>query len=503
MKFVGGREIVLQSGTIIYDESLNSGEKDFLDKIFTDEQFNYGNVTISAKTETTNNHINNELLYDIFVPVTDFYDSISEITSEKLLSIQAEEDAKENGASSQANTDSKSDTSDQDRISLIPVRALNYTQKLLAVDGAYYLDNFRSGAQFRKLVFSDNIEIKTQESIEKVKIIDYVSGKLQSKIFPSAESVLSINQTGVTALARKMQTKLQQVGDGAYFAEHIKDFLSATDLTHISNEVSFADDCNVGASSVVLCSDPRMLATIEAIGTDIVELTGNHNNDWSTQDNLDTISLYESKGYKVFGGGKNEESARVPLQIAEKGNKITWIGINLSTSTKTNGQGASGDKPGANIYDETVVKNQIAEAKSKGDFVIIDVQYFECYSYPDYGQEMPSCDAPIAGQQEFFRSLVEFGADLIVGTQAHHPQTYELYQQKPIYYGLGNLFFDQTYWPGTTRSIILTHYFFNGKLLQTKMSPTVYDNNFQTRLMDTDAAARFIERLNNSSPRGN
>ena len=113
---------------------------------------------------------------------------------------------------------------------------------------------------------------------------------------------------------------------------------------------------------------------------------------------------------------------------------------------------------------------------------------------------MPECDAPISGQTAFFRHLIDLGADIVIGTQAHQPQTYELYNEKPIYYGLGNLFFDQIYWPGTTRSLILTHYFVNGKYLQTRLTPTIYDSNFQPTLMNEEAAQVFLTRLLQSQP---
>jgi poly-gamma-glutamate synthesis protein (capsule biosynthesis protein) len=87
---------------------------------------------------------------------------------------------------------------------------------------------------------------------------------------------------------------------------------------------------------------------------------------------------------------------------------------------------------------------------------------------------------------------------MVVGTQAHQPQTYEIYNGKPIFYGLGNLFFDQTYWPGTTRSIILTHYFIDGKYVQTRITPTVYDTSFQTRLMTEEESVAFLTRLQQS-----
>ena len=82
---------------------------------------------------------------------------------------------------------------------------------------------------------------------------------------------------------------------------------------------------------------------------------------------------------------------------------------------------------------------------------------------------------------------------MVVGTSAHQSQTYELYEDGVIYYGLGNLFFDQVWWPGTTRSLVLAHYLYNGKLLQTKVIPTVYDSNMQTEVMGNPGW--YLQRL--------
>ena len=114
-----------------------------------------------------------------------------------------------------------------------------------------------------------------------------------------------------------------------------------------------------------------------------------------------------------------------------------------------------------------------------------------------------TCDKPIPNQQEFFRHLIDLGADMVVGTSAHQPQTYELYHGKPIFYGLGNLFFDQIYWPDTRRSLILTHYFDGQKYIQTRISPTIYDETLKTRLLNTAETQDFLNRLLHASPKGN
>ncbi len=452
IKYLTTGKLPLQPGTITLDDSLSEDEKSYITKALGDTALKY-DVTVSASTTDKKQTDDTSFVYDILVPVTDYYDTRSTISSTAA------------------------------DLKLISIHQLKSTDKLLALDGHYFFDDMSRGAKFR-IFHLDSKEPSELANILKEKIH-----------LPNEKNTLSINQTGVTALTRGMLKILNQQDDATYFSKHIADFLKKTDYTHISNEVSFADNCVVESGSTTLCSDWRMLDVITDIGTDIIELTGNHNNDYNLRSNLATIAKYDELGLQTFGGGKDEESASEPLTINDKNTKITWLAYNESTSTKANGQGADGDQPGANIYDEATAKEQIATAKKNGDFVIVDIQYFECYSYPEEGEEYPICDAPISDQEKFFKSFIDMGADMVIGTQAHQPQTFELYQNKPIFYGLGNLFFDQIYWPGTTRSYILTHYFWDGDYVQTRITPTYYTETLQTKLMDEESSQWFLSRL--------
>ncbi len=184
--------------------------------------------------------------------------------------------------------------------------------------------------------------------------------------------------------------------------------------------------------------------------------------------------------------------------MIEKVSGITFLAYNQSTG------GATLDEtPGANQYYESNAVQEIKVAKERGDIVIIDIQYYECAAYASEYEDNTCdyADSSAGDQIGFFRHLIDLGADVVVGTSAHQPQTYEKYEDGVIYYGLGNLFFDQVWWPGTTRSLVLAHYFYDGKLLQTKVVPTVYDSNMQTQLMDEAAAKQYLTRLISERPR--
>lgn len=450
-------------GVVYYDESLSEGEKELLATIFTDEIDLDKDVTISARNELKLPELSEgEFLYSIRVPVTDFYefsvDNVNAETADDLLNDKS--------------------------FSIIDLDNLNDKKRLLKVNNKYYLDTFDEGAIFRIITFDSK---KYAEEIEPL------VSEAMTKEFPSKETVLTFAQTGVTALSRGMNAKLYSVGDATYFAANIGDFLSSFDITHTSNESSFTDYANTRN----ICSDKRFINTLTAIGLDVVELTGNHNMDCGDQAAIDTVETYLNNGIKIVGGGRSAEEAFVPLELYKKGNKITMIAYNLSTG------GATYDStPGANQYYEEVAERQIREAKNAGLFVIVDVQYYECNAYASTYEDT-TCDyanSAAGDQVGLFRHLIDLGADVVVGTSAHQTQTFEVYGNGVIYYGLGNLFFDQVWWPGTTRSIVLSHYFYKSKLLQTKLVPTVYGDEMQPRLMDKETTVWFLNRLASVHP---
>lgn len=461
-------------GQISYHESLSSAEKALLTQIFTDQITLDQNLQISATTSTTKPTPSPEtFLTEILVPVTDFYSAETTISSDQALALATAFFSTQDPASTPPKYPK-----------LIPISTLQPTEKLLAIDQHYYLDDFDQGAIFRSLNFSSpafDQEIKP------------LLGNRLAKTFPEKSTVLSFAETGATAFSRRLNAKLNTVKDAKFFSARLKPFLSTFDLVHTSNEASFSPTASdAGTTGTPICAQPAFIDTILDLNITIMELTGNHNLDCGHQSARSTIDTYQKHGIRIVGGGKNLAEARTPLQIDQKATKITFLAYNQSTGGAT-----YGNTPGANPYDEQDAKHQITTAKARGDTVIVNVQYYECNAYASTHED-PTCDRAnsSAGDQiGFFRHLIDLGANVVVGTSAHQPQTFEKYQIGTIYYGLGNLFFDQFRWPGTSRSLILGHYFYNNRLLQTKITPTIYDSNLQPAPMNEQDAKWLLERL--------
>ena len=457
-------------GVLTFSDSFPESEKSFYEDLLKETELDKNlNLKISTSLSARETSEKSYLL-DIFVPTTDFYDSKNSIDVSSLTEKYTSSD-----------------------LSLIPIEKLTNKVKLLAVkeNGAenYFLDTFSSGAIFKYL----DLETDSEKDLETFKAL--ISPNL--KTFPEKSNTLSLLQTGVTALARRMNAKLAEVeAEGktaSYFTENIAEFLNKFDLTHTSSESSFSER----ATSVNICSDPAMVDVFKTGGIDIVELTGNHNLDCGAEAALETLETYKSLGIKTFGGGEDAEDAKKPLEIIEKGNKFTLFGFNESTGGAT-----TGDYPGANQFYEDSARAEIAAEKEKGNLVIVDVQYYECSEYVSEVEDT-TCDAAdsSAGDQVgFFRDLIDMGADLVIGTSAHQPQTFEIYNNGIIFYGLGNLFFDQSWWPGTTRSLAVASYIYNNQLIQNRIFGTVYDDNYQPELMSEEDLTWFLDRLSASRP---
>jgi hypothetical protein len=106
--------------------------------------------------------------------------------------------------------------------------------------------------------------------------------------------------TGVTALVRGTAYRME-INGVTLPRRRIRDWLTEADLTHISNEVSFYENCpfpDPTSRSLLFCSDPKYIELFEYVGADIIELTGNHNNDALYVYGVDavpfTLDLYDA-----------------------------------------------------------------------------------------------------------------------------------------------------------------------------------------------------------------
>lgn len=306
-------------------------------------------------------------------------------------------------------------------------------------------------------------------------------------LFPASSrdpgKITTLVMTGVTALTRATGYKMDTLGT-TYPGRDIGDWLRSADLTHISNEVSFNPDCpkaNYADTSTIFCSRPEYIELLEFIGADVIELSGNHNNDFGRVADRYSLEQYRQRGWAYFAGGANEAEAHEPARFEINGNRLAFIGCNPAGPP---GAWATADQPGAAACgDYEWLYATIRQLREEGYLPIVTFQYAEMYAFN-----------PSAAQKRDFRAAADAGAVIVSGSQAHFPQVMEFYNGAFIHYGLGNLFFDQMDDPvtGTRREFIDRYTFYEGRYIQTELLTALLEDYSRPRPMDSAERESFL-----------
>jgi poly-gamma-glutamate synthesis protein (capsule biosynthesis protein) len=259
-------------------------------------------------------------------------------------------------------------------------------------------------------------------------------------------------------------------------------FLEA-DILHINNEVPFYGGCpqpDPFQPKEVFCSSKRYIELLTFIGTDVVELSGDHFFDYGDIAMYETIDMYNQYNIPYYGGGINEDDGKKPLLMEVNGNKIMFIGCNYKTIYAS----ARADSPGAVRCDFDYITEQIRNYRAQGYLPISTFQY----------HEFPSPEA--RPQQKIdFRTMADAGAVVVSGSQAHVPQVMEFYEDSFIHYGLGNLFFDQMDETGskiTQHEFIDRHVFYDGRYLGVELITAYLTDYSRPRYMTEIERQNFL-----------
>lgn len=300
-----------------------------------------------------------------------------------------------------------------------------------------------------------------------------------------ADRLTTVILTGVTAMTRATGKEMELYGVLSP-AVSIGELMREADIAHVSNEVPFATNCPPPQwqqeIDLVFCSDDKYIDLMREIGTDVVELTGDHFSDYGPEAMYHTLEMYKKEGWSYYGGGKDISEAKQPLKITHNGNKIAFLGCNAkapgyATASETN--------PGALHCDMDEIVEQIKTLKDEGYQVIFTFQHQEIYRWNPTEQMIAD-----------FHRVADAGAAIVSGSQAHQPHLVEFYGNSLIHYGLGNLFFDQLGWSeDTDKAFLDRHIFYDGKYLGVELITVQFFNWSTPTLMTPEARAIMLQRL--------
>ena len=218
------------------------------------------------------------------------------------------------------------------------------------------------------------------------------------------------------------------------------DIIRSADLAFCNLECPLSTTGQSLATPIVFKADPANLKCVTDAGFDIVSNANNHALDCGRRGLVETLRVLDDAGIAHSGAGTNLEVAESATILEVKGLRIAFLARNMLFPEAI---WYREDSPTIAGLDESRIEDQIREAKSSADVVIVSVHWgIEYRKTPE--------DSQIA----LGRKMIDAGADLVIGHHPHCTQPVERYHGGVIAYSLGNFLFDSVN-PVCTETMIL------------------------------------------------
>jgi poly-gamma-glutamate synthesis protein (capsule biosynthesis protein) len=175
----------------------------------------------------------------------------------------------------------------------------------------------------------------------------------------------------------------------------------------------------------VFMVSPHYAEPIKKLHLNVVSIANNHIMDYGQEGLTSTIKWLKSNKVQYVGAGDNLEDARKPAIIKRKGIEFIFLAYNERPPELFF---AKKETPGTAYLDIRLITEDIKKYKTKSNIVMVSLHW---------GLEQTLYPQPY--QTELARSIIDAGADCIIGHHPHWIQGIEVYKKKPIFYSFGNL----------------------------------------------------------------
>lgn len=212
--------------------------------------------------------------------------------------------------------------------------------------------------------------------------------------------------------------------------EHIKERVKDYDLAYYNQE-TILGGTELGLSTYPLFNSPYEVgdAFIDA-GFNLVSLATNHTIDKGEKGVLNSRNYWNQQADVLAAGSYSSFEERDKVVIKEvNGIKYAF----LSYTTYTNGLIVpTGKEYLVNVYDEDLIKEEIARYRDKVDLLMVAMHWGT--EYMTY---------PTNEQKEISEYLASLGVDLIIGCHPHVIEPIEYIDDTLVIYSLGNFISSQ------------------------------------------------------------
>ncbi|MCS6877180.1 MAG: CapA family protein [Geminicoccaceae bacterium] len=184
---------------------------------------------------------------------------------------------------------------------------------------------------------------------------------------------------------------------------------------------------------------PGNVPVLKAIDLDAVTLANNHVLDWGRQGLLDTLRHLHAAGIATAGAGRDREEAEAPAVLSlPGGGRLLLFAFGHGSAGVPADWAAGPGRPGvARLADLSaatleVLATRIAKARRAGDRVVVSLHWGS-----NWGYGVPE------SHRRFARELIaRASVDVVFGHSSHHPRPLEIFRERPILFGAGDVLND-------------------------------------------------------------
>lgn len=309
------------------------------------------------------------------------------------------------------------------------------------------------------------------------------------------ESEFTVAATGDSILIRPIQSSQQ---DRSF--EQVVGLIRSASVSMTNLELTLLDPSRppvppgAEAGGMWLYAEPRVADDLKWMGFDLISRANNHSTDFGIEGMLQTDTILDQKGLAHAGTGRDLASARSAAFVQNQGRRITLLSTATSHTLMSRGGEPRKDmigRPGlsflrlhqimylsqpefdalrnianlvaarpvgispsetsmmfagisikradrsrsvweADSRDAYGLLSEIKKARETSDVIIVAVHSHE-----------PTNESPVPADvlPRLAREMIENGADVVAVTGPHQLRGIEIYKSRPIFYSLGNFFF--------------------------------------------------------------
>ncbi|GHT18353.1 hypothetical protein FACS189429_4730 [Bacteroidia bacterium] len=230
-------------------------------------------------------------------------------------------------------------------------------------------------------------------------------------------------------LDRGVRQQIELKGVDTLFSD-VEGFFWRNDAVVVNLECPVTERNTPINKRFIFRAEPQWLPALKKAGITHATLANNHTNDQGRQGLIDTYNHLKNNNLMPIGAGKNAEKAAMPVMI-EKG-KIKVAVFNSAIVPLENWVFLPDTFGICQLSAVELCENvRSFKQNSKNCYIVVVLHWGVEYQ-----------PKPTADQRFQAHSLIDAGADAIIGHHPHVAQPLEYYHNKPIFYSLGNFIFD-------------------------------------------------------------